>query len=114
MKQVFYANSKWNLAQIFAAANVSLAFVLFFILGFYGENMPQWLPLTLPLFVWVLYAFIKKLTLFPVKIELNSSFIFFFLFQKLEKRAVSFILYLAGIFGFLMNVTMLYLFIFKL
>jgi hypothetical protein len=34
MKQVFYSNNKWNQAQIFVTANVSLAFVLLFILGF--------------------------------------------------------------------------------
>jgi len=34
MKQVFYANSNWNQAQICTIANVSLAFVLLFIFDF--------------------------------------------------------------------------------
>ncbi len=87
MKKVFHPNSRWNNSQVFITVNSSLAFVFLFALSFYVENMPLWLPVSIGLlFIIIIYLLINELLLFPVKIEVDSSYFgFYFPLNKVRK-----------------------------
>ncbi len=102
MKKVFFANKQWNNALYFVAVNIWLASVLFFILGFYIENLPLWAIVGMGLLsLLILFVLVKVLFEYPIRIKLNtSSFVFYFPLARTKKYNFSEVrLYATASFG---------------
>lgn len=102
MKKVFFANKQWNNAQYFATANIWLASVLFFILGFHIKNLPFWATESIGLLsLFILFVLVRLLIGYPIRIELNtSSFAFYFPLGRTKKYNFSEVrLYATASFG---------------